>query len=371
MSFHAFKKGTALAAALILAMTAAAPAMAEEANIRSAKGVVRCVDSVDVFAPVGGQLNPFDWEAGDTVSAGATLFSVRPKQVLAANDGVIRSLRAVVGDQTAATQQQFGALCSIDRTDVMWVDASTKNAYDKPENRAITIGETLRVYNGKDSDPIEAEGKVISVDGKDYVVEIPAGDFDLEDDVKLYRGSDGAYRSGDRVGEGEIERADAIPVTADGVIAGISVTEGQKVKRGDVLFTLDAADTVYAQGAITDAVSERGGVISELFVKSGQNVQKDQLLMTVEPLDSLEFLVDVDELDIMTMKAGDAIQVKVDALNAYVPAAVNKIYPLGVEVLDATKYQVSLTIQNVPAGLLPGMRVTAYWGGPAPVNEAG
>ncbi len=364
MSFTGFHKALALALAVLTVLSASMPALAEENAAHSAKGVVRCVDSVDVFAPVGGQLKPIDWETGDAVSAGAILASVRPLQVRAANDGVIRSLRAVVGDQAEAVQQQFGALCFIDRTDVLWVEASTKNAYDKPENRAITIGETLRVYNGKDSDPIEADGKVISVDGKDYVVEIPAGDFDLEDDVKLYRGSDGAYRSGDRVGEGEIKRADAVPVTASGVVAGVLISEGQKVKRGDALFTLDAADTVYTQNAATEAVCERGGVISAVYVSSGQPVQKDQLLMTLKPLDSLEFLVNVDELDILSIKPGDALKVKVDALNATMPAAVKEIYPLGVSVLDATKYQVSLSIQSIPAGLLPGMRVTAYWGGP-------
>jgi hypothetical protein len=99
----------------------------------------------------------------------------------------------------------------------MWVRASTKNAYDKPENRAITLGETLRVYNGKDSNPLDAQGQVISVDGKDYVVEIPADVFDLEDDVKLYRGSDGAYRSGDR-GRGGRRRGSALlrAVTGEG-----------------------------------------------------------------------------------------------------------------------------------------------------------
>ncbi len=347
-------------AALILM---AAGAQGEEAAAaRSAKGMVRSVDSVDVFAPVGGQLLPFDWAVGDAVEPGAALFSVRPRQILAANSGVIRSLRAVVGDQAEAVAAQFGALCYIERTDVMWVRASTKNAYDKPENRAITLGETLRVYNGKDSNPLDAQGQVISVDGKDYVVEIPADVFDLEDDVKLYRGSDGAYRSGDRVGSGEVERAPFVPVTGEGVVAAISAAEGQKVSRGDVLFVLDAPDTVYTQSADMQVDSQRGGVVSALYVKGGQAVTKDQLLMTVEPLDALEFLVDVDELDIATLKPGDAVQVKVDALDIQVPAVVKTIYPLGVTVLDATKYQVSLSIQTAPDGLLPGMRVTAYWG---------
>jgi len=207
---------------------------------------------------------------------------------------------------------------------------------------------------------------VISIDGDDYVVEIPAGVFDLEDDVKLYRGTSGAYRSGDRVGDGEVERAQPVQVTADGLIAGIHVSEGQSVKRGDALFTLDAADTIHAQPAATRLTSDEEAAIARLYVQSGQEVRKDQLLMTIEPLRDLEFLVDVDELDILTLKPGDVLQVKVDALDAVVPAAVKEIHPLGVTVLDATKYQVSLSMQSAADGLLPGMRVTAYWGGPTP-----
>ncbi len=351
-----------LMAALILSVALVPSGLGEAGAAQSAKGQVRCANPEDVFAPVGGQLLPSDWGVGDTVQPGDALASVRPRQVLAPNDGVVRSLQAVIGDQAEAVERQYGALCAIDRTDVMWVKADTDKAYNKPENRAITLGETLRVYNGKDSDPLEAEGMVISIDGDDYVVEIPADVFDLEDDVKLYRGTDGAYRSGDRVGDGEVERAALVPVTAEGVIAGIHGSEGQAVKRGDALFTLDGPDTVYTQPATTQALAGAEAVISQLYVKSGQEVAKDQLVMTVEPLQDLEFLVDVDELDIRSLKPGDVLQVKVDALDASVPAAVKEIHPLGVTVLDATKYQVSLTMQTVPEGLLPGMRVTAYWG---------
>jgi multidrug efflux pump subunit AcrA (membrane-fusion protein) len=356
-----------LTALILIALVSAVPALAED-MARSAKGTTRSVDTEELCAPVGGQLMPFDLKEGDVLAAGASVVSIRPRQVLAANDGVIRSLRAEVGDQASAVTAQFGALCFIDRTDVAWVRATTKDAYDKPENRAIVPGEKLRVYNGKDSDPLECVGTVISVDGKEFVVEIPSGVYDLEDAVKLYRGTDGAYRTGDRVGKGEVERAALIPVTADGVIAGIHVTEGQPVKRGDALFTLDAANTVYTETASTSAATGRGGAISALYVASGQYVEKGQLLMKVSPLDELEFLVDVDELDIASLKPGDALNVKVDALNQVVSATVKTIYPLGVTVLDTTKYHVALSIQSPPEGLLPGMRVTAYWDGPVPEN---
>jgi multidrug efflux pump subunit AcrA (membrane-fusion protein) len=342
----------------------AEPVQGAEADIaqRWAKGTVQTVDTVDVFAPVGGQLQAFDVKAGDVVEAGAPLFTIRPVQVLAPQSGVIRLLKAQVGDQASGVVLQYGALCYIDREDVYWVRATVAAAYNKPKNRAITLGETLRVYDGDSSDPVDTLGTVIAVDGKGYVVEIPAGVFDLEDKVRLYRGEGDDYNAKDKVGEGYVERAKTVPVMAEGVIAKVHVSEGQQVSQGDVLFTVDDASAVYREPAEFTAVPTQGGVVSALYVLDGQQVRKDQLLLTLQPLSALEFVVDVDELDIPSVHAGQAMQVKVDALGELrFGATVKRISPLGITVLDTTKYQVTLSIQDSPAGLLPGMHVTAYW----------
>jgi multidrug efflux pump subunit AcrA (membrane-fusion protein) len=342
----------------------AEPAQGAESGIweRWAKGTVQTVETVDVFAPVGGQLQAFDVKAGDTVEAGALLFTVRPVQVLAPDNGVVRLLKAKTGDQASGVAFQYGALCSIDREDVMRVRATVASAYNKPENRAITLGETLRVYNGDSGDPVTTLGTVIAVEGKGYAVEIPAGVFELEDKVRIYRGEGEGYNAKDKVGEGYVEHAKAVPVMAEGVIAKVHVSEGQHVSRGDVLFTVDDATAVYKEPAVCTASSPRGGAVSALYVLDGQQVRKDQLLLTVRPLDTLEFVVDVDELDIPSVRVGLVMQVKVDALGENrINAAVKRISPLGITVLDTTRYQVTLTIQGTPDGLLPGMHVTAYW----------
>ena len=341
------------------------PALAEpEADLsqRWAKGVVQATDTMDVFAPVGGQVQAFDVKVGDVAEAGKALITIRPLQVQAPESGVIRLLKAQTGGRAADVIMQYGALCFIDRKDVQWVRATVATAYNKPKNRALLLGETLRVYDSDASDPVDTLGTVISVDGKGYVVEIPAGVFELEDKVRLYRGEGDTYNAKDKVGEGRVERAKPVPVAAEGVIADIHAAEGQQVARGDVLFTLDEASSVHNTPPGLEAVSSRGGVVSALFVQDGQQVRKDQLLLTVRPLDALEFVVDVDELDIPSVRVGQAMQVKVDALGeSRVAATVKRIIPLGIAVLDTTKYQVELVIQSVPGGLLPGMHVTAYW----------
>jgi multidrug efflux pump subunit AcrA (membrane-fusion protein) len=329
---------------------------------RWAKGTAQTVDTVDVFAPVGGQLQAFDVKVGDVVEAGSPLFTIRPVQVLAQQNGVVRLLKAQVGDQASCVILQYGALCSIDREDVHWVRATIAAAYNKPKNRAITLGETLRVYDGDSDDSVDTLGTVIAVDGKGYVVEIPAGVFELEDKVLLYRGEGDDYNAKDKVGDGHVERSRTVPVMAEGVIAKVHVSEGQQVSHGDVLFTIDDASAVYKEPADFTAASPRGGVVSALYVVDGQQARKDQLLLTVKPLDAMEFVVEVDELDIPSVHTGQNMQVKVDALGENrINAAVKQISPLGITVLDTTKYQVTLSIQGTQDGLLPGMHVTAYW----------
>ncbi len=347
-------------------LTGSAYANAENGNDvkpqRWAKGTVQPVETVDVFAPLGGQLQPFDVKIGDVVNADAQLFAIRPLSILAPANGTVRLLQGKVGDQASGVIQQYGALCFIEREGVMHVRATTATAYNKPKNRAITLGETLRVYDGDNNDPVESQGKVVHVNGASYVVEISAGDFELEDKVKLYRGEGDTYNTKDKVGEGVVERAPLIQVMAEGVIAGIQVTEGQKVVQGDALFVMDDTSSAHNQPAELTAVASKGGVVTALFVQDGQQVRKDQLLLTIKPVDTLEFVVDVDEMDVPAVMVGKTMQVKADAIGDTVfTAIVREISPLGITVLDTTKYPVTLTIQSAADGLLPGMHVTAYW----------
>ena len=330
---------------------------------RWAKGMVMPAETMDVFAPIGGQVQAFDIAAGDTADAESLLITIRPLQVFSPASGVIRLVKGEVGDQASGVIQQYGALCYIERTDVMWVRATTSTAYNKPKNRSITLGETLRVYDGDSNDPLDAMGIVVMVDNTGYVVEIPANIFELEDKVRLYRGEGDTYNSKDKVGEGKVERVPLISVSAQGVIACVHVQEGQTVSKGDLLFTMDDATALHNEPEDGTITAPGSGMVTAIYVQDGQQVRQDQLMMTLQSTDALELVVDVDEMDILSVHEGMMMQVRVDALGeeVMITAIVKEISPLGVTVLDTTKYPVTLSIQSIPEGLLPGMHATAYW----------
>ena len=357
-----------LAIALCLIIPAGAFAENTDANTteslgkRWAKGTLYAKTSADLFSPIGGQLAPFELDVGDEVADGAPLMTLRPLEVRAANDGIVRSMQSSVGDQAADVIAQYGALCYIEREGVHRVNATPANAYDKPENRAIHIGEVLRIYNGKESDPKETSGTVIAIDGRDFTIEIESGLYDLEDDVRIYRGTGDSYKAVDRVGTGKIALPKPVATMADGVIASIFAEEGKSVRRGDVLFYLDAANATHRESASVSVAANPGGMIEKLLVQPGQFVQKGQLLLSIQPIDALELKVKVDELDIPSLKPGLMLQVRVDALPGQTyTATLERVSPLPITVLDATKYEATLSLREMDSVLLPGMHATAYW----------
>ena len=360
-----------LIAALVLSMIAcplipAAVASDDAASPETkwAKGIVRASHTVYVYAPIGGQLEAFDLAIGDDLPRDAVLMEVRPTEVLAPYDGVIRIQHALIGDMAQGVVAQYGALCYLERQDVEWLKASTSTAYDDAKARDIRVGQELRVYNNKtgSKDKREALGRIVSISGTDFVVEFPAGIFDIEETIRVYRGKGDSYKDRDRVGKGKAQRVPPIPIVAEGIIADIMVDEGDVVSRGEPLYALDAADTRHDEAADRGVVVPDDCVLSELFVRSGQRVAKGQLLFTAVQLDDLECVVEVDEIDVLALTDGLTMRVKSDAEpDGFLSATVERVAPLGKIVLDTTKYEVTLRFAQEAEHLLPGMHVTAYW----------
>ena len=355
---------------LIIALCAClfAPSIALAENGQTggkwAKGTVRASETVHLYAPMGGRLEPFDLSVGDELHEGDSLMEVRPIDLPAPHDGVIRIQHAKVGDLAENVIKEYGALCYLEREEVQWLVTTTSTAYDDPENRDIRVGETLRAYNNKSGskDKKETTGRVVSVNGAEYVVEFPAGVFDIEESISVYRGTGDEYKDKDRVGKGKVRRVPPTAIVASGVIAGVLVQDGQRVSRGEPLYLLDAADARYERAGERQVIASEDCVLTALHVQPGQPVFKGQLLLTATSLQHLECVVDVDELDILSLSVGQSVRVKLDALpDELLDATAARIAPLGKIMLDTTKYEVTLRLDADVDSLLPGMHVTAYW----------
>ena len=184
-----------------------------------------------------------------------------------------------------------------------------------------------------------------------------------------------------------------------GEISSLKVKVGSKVKEGDILFTLTAgsvedlmesykskldsaqdaveaaSDNVdNAKEAIEDAESNLQDVIdtrtdySVTAPITGKIVKKDALagdtikntsqLCTIYDLSAVTFEMAVDELDVMSVKVGQEVNVTADAFeDEKIKGVVTNVSLLSTSSQGVTQYPVTIRIDDV-GYLLPGMNVT-------------
>lgn len=301
-------------------------------------------------APYAGTLLPFDLAAGDTVSAGEVLFTLDTTPVYAAQSGTAAAVFASEGDDAQGVLSRYGALAVIEPENALYIAADTRQAHDDDENRYVHAGETVYLkYNSE-----KGVGRVTSVNGANYVVEILSGDFELDDTVRCFR--DDNHDAESEIGRGKVMRYADSAVSAQGRIARVHVQPGDKVSVGDLLF--EVIDAQAAKGASPEVTAPADGAVTLLSVQSGAQVYRGMLLCEIADLSTLELSAEVDEIDIASIRVGDVLTYTLDAYAGETfSGTVTEIRPIGAKKQNATYFDVRITL---PEGktLLPGMNAT-------------
>ena len=344
------KKLISLAAAFAALTLTASAAFAATAN-----ATIVAPNTEKITAPFAGTLLAFDLRQGDSVAAGETLFTMDTTPIYATQAGTVSAVFAGVGDDASGVAAHYGSLAVIEPKNALYIAASTQQAYDDADNRYIHAGETL--YLKRNSD--KGTGIVTSVSGSGYIVEILTGDYDVNDTIRCFRES--SMPSDSEVGRGKVTRYDDVLVNASsGRIAAVHVKAGDKVEVGDLLF--EVIDAQSARGASLTIPSPVDGVVSTLAAMSGAQVYRGQLLCEVADLGTLELSVELDELDLNSVRVGDTLTYTLDAYgDETFSGTVTKIYSIGTAKQNATYFDVRVTL---PTGktLLPGMNGTVTLG---------
>ena len=344
------KKTMALLTALLVLFSSACAGEAVTAN-----GVVKSKTVYHITAPFTGVLKPFDWENGDEINGDDVLFEMHTTALYAPVDGTVRAVFAKTGDLAETVLAQYGALAVIEKADPMVINASIEGAYDDPENRRIHAGETVYFEQNSDRDN-EGEGRVIAVSGKNYTVEITAGDFEDGDDVTLYRDVKMGTKSD--IGSGEAAWAADVNVNGSGYVLSVCVGEGDEVRKGDVLMELVLPD---ADNAVDSPVlySPASGAL-ELNAASGMQVYKGQLLAKVHDLSAMTVVASVDEMDLGSTEIGQSVTLTLDRYpNEILTGTVTEISRIGTPKQNASYYDVAIEL-STNLEVLPGMNATVY-----------
>lgn len=322
----------------------------------TANAVVESKNVYQITAPYSGVIMPFDWEVGDAVKAGETLFRMDTTKVYAPADGKIVELFAKEGDSCEDVMSQYGMIACLERTYSQRAACSTSDAYDDEENRTIHTGEKVYFKQSSDKDN-QGEGRVISVNGDEYVVELTAGKFDNKDEIKIYR--DEKLGTKTCIGTGKINREADMEISGAGRVVRCLVSKDQHVKKGQLIFELAGQDAE-ADRAIAEINSPVSGAIEITTAAGGQQVYKGQVLAKVYDLNEMQIVAEVDEMDLDRISIGETVSLELDRYpGKRINATVAEIAKIGVAKQNATYYNVTLSV-STNMELLPGMNATVF-----------
>lgn len=169
---------------------------------------------------------------------------------------------------------------------------------------------------------------------------------------------------------------------ASGEIGVLAVKEGDRVARSETLAVLSgdslsnmvrsnelslrdarlSLDSAYNQLEDYTITSPINGTVIEKNFKAGDTIDAtsaNKALAVIFDMSSLEFAMNIDELDIASISVGQEVSITADALpKKTFTGYVSKININGTSVNGVTSYPVTIVIEK-PDELMPGMNVTA------------
>ena len=284
-------------------------------------------------------------------------------------DGRVMAVYIAPGDDALAVYREQGAVAMLSTDGRMKVELTVEGGV------TLGLGQTVQVAGTG----VRAEGTVVSLarQGTQAVVQIVGDDYAMNTPVTV------TTQSGETAGTGVLAINKPMAVSAyGGTIRGVAVKVGDSVKRGDLIasFTwgeeplyIDNASVLlnYAKAkAELEALREKqdalvitapcDGRVATLDVAVGDSVQSGtKLLSIVEDGAGMTLTLSVDELDIVSVEAGQRAVMALDALpDVTLSGTVEKIAPLGNTGAAVTTYDVTIVLDGVDARVMGGMNVS-------------
>ena len=171
----------------------------------------------------------------------------------------------------------------------------------------------------------------------------------------------------------------ALIAMSSGTVSAVNVPEGSWVSKDQAVVTLggrsindsiqNAADNLRSAELSMENTQEQlenytitspiGGTVVNKEYKTGDTIEAGKQLCTIYDLSYLEMVLNIDELDIASIKVGQKVTITADAVpNAEFDGVVTKVSVAGTTQGGITSYPVTVRIDET-GGLLPGMNVDA------------
>ena len=327
----------------------------EKADISYEKSAMDYADSqeaysgLNVTSPIEGRVTEILVEKGDNVSTGTKIATVVDDTYLTA--------------KVAFGTSDIGSLYVGQK-----VNATVENTFEVLSGTISKIYSSKRVLDGYiEVTDVEVTLKNPGALESGTYVTVNAGGVDSYEGAAL---------------EGNTEKI--VTAKTSGLVTKIVASEGEYLNRGSEIVRLssDSAGNSLKNSELSlresqlsyestqEQLDEYGitapisGSVIQKNVKAGDTLEKSSdasstVLAVIADMSTMTFTIDVDELDIASMKEGQEVQITADALsNQKFTGMVDNIGLLGTSTDGVTTYPVKILI-NQADGLWPGMNVTA------------
>ena len=311
---------------------------------RSYQNTMESLEDLTVTAPVSGQVYPIDVEAGDEVSAGQQVATVRDSKTM--------SLEVTFPADDAAS-------------------------FYVGQSASVTLDSTFETLTGSIS-KIAGNDTVLT---GNVIVRSVTIDVSNPGGLSTEQSASAAVGTVTSTGSGTFtyKAEEAVTAQVSGTVASIQVSEGQQVSKNQALVVLtsdDLDDQVQsAQDSLRNAqisyekqteqledytvTAPITGTIVDKNYNAGETSEANQVLCSIYDLSYLTMTLSVDELDISDIAVGQTVTITADAVeDRTYTGTVTKVSVAGTSSGSATTYPVTIRIDDTD-GLLPGMSVDA------------
>ncbi|MDD4370486.1 MAG: efflux RND transporter periplasmic adaptor subunit [Anaerostipes sp.] len=277
--------------------------------------------------------------------------------------GRVKRIYASEGTSVSKTMNKKGSL--------MEIAADGKLKVEFTYSRSVSVGDTVKVkfsgYTVTGKITKKSAGKATAVFSDSYY-------YNVGTSAKVYNTN---YVS---LGKGTAKSNSPITVTGDsGTVSDIKVVKNQKVYAGTTLITLTGVgysstyesnlkkhESLVAQlkklkterNNLT-VTAKHNGTISTQNASTGSTIKSGQTVCKISSSESYKVSIDVDELDIKSVKVGQSVSVTVDAVeNKTFTGKVTKVSTAGTNTDGVATYPVTVELEDAKE-LLPAMSATA------------
>lgn len=288
---------------LLMTMTLSGTAGAF-AEVLELTGSVAATRIETLTAPAAGKVESCSVAPGDHVEAGTALLSLQTTKVYAEQDGTVRVFGRS-GDSLTTLTTRYGGVVYIEPAQRYTISASTKGAYNNDDNKRIHAGEVVHL-RATNNIKLTTVGRVTSVSGTSYKVEVDGNVFTNNTAVSIYREMNFVNTS--LIGTGKVAQTSAVVYGGTGYLVKMHVKSGQEVSAGDLLYETLEGDFAPGTLNLNQMTADQPGVIASVSTNKGGSVAAGDAVIEFYPDAGLRIAVSVPEGDLSRIQTGMTVQ---------------------------------------------------------------